>query len=136
MGNQSLVPQNNNESKGALISKFAMKFGVDQNQLAGILKSTCFKLPQKKGEAPAEVSNEQMAALLIVADQYGLNPFTKEIYAFPDKGKGIVPIVGVDGWTRIMNEHPQFDGIEFVYSDETMAVDEDAKPCQIGRAHV
>jgi phage recombination protein Bet len=59
-----------------------------------------------------------MAALLIVADQYGLNPFTKEIYAFPDKG-GIVPVVGVDGWSRIINEHPQSDGFEFVESDET-----------------
>ena len=41
-----------------------------------------------------------------------LNPFTKEIYAFPDKG-GIVPVVGVDGWARIINEHPAFDGMDF-----------------------
>ena len=39
-------------------------------------------------------------------------PFTKEIYAHPDQHKGIVPVVGVDGWIRIVNEHPQFDGIE------------------------
>jgi phage recombination protein Bet len=58
-----------------------------------------------------------MIALLAVADQYGLNPFLKEIYAFPDKG-GIVPVVGVDGWARMMNDHLQFDGIEFVYSDK------------------
>jgi hypothetical protein len=32
-----------------------------------------------------------MSALLIVANQYGLNPWTKEIYAFPDKNNGIVP---------------------------------------------
>jgi hypothetical protein len=24
-----------------------------------------------------------------------------------------VPVVGVDGWSRIINEHPQCDGIEF-----------------------
>lgn len=127
--NQSLVPSSGNGSKGALISKFATKFGVDPNQLTSILKATCFKLPSKRNEPPAEVSNEQMAALLIVADQYGLNPFTKEIYAFPDKGKGIVPIVGVDGWTRIMNEHPEYDGLEFNYSDDIVQVDDDAKPC-------
>jgi hypothetical protein len=51
-----------------------------------------------------------MMALLIVADQYGLNPWTKEIYAFPDKSNGIVPVVGVDGWARIINTHEQFDG--------------------------
>ncbi|WP_032251724.1 recombinase RecT, partial [Escherichia coli] len=44
----------------------------------------------------------QFIALLIVANQYGLNPWTKEIYAFPDKQNGIVPVVGVDGWSRII----------------------------------
>ncbi|BDQ35895.1 hypothetical protein SYK_02550 [Pseudodesulfovibrio nedwellii] len=128
--NNSLVPQQaGNGNKGALIAKFSEKFGVDQNQLAGILKATCFKQSSKKGQPPADVTNEQMAALLIVADQYGLNPFTKEIYAFPDKGKGIVPIVGVDGWTRIMNEHPAFDGMEFNYSEDIVTIDADAKPC-------
>lgn len=59
------------------------------------------------------VTNEQLLALCVVANQYGLNPFTKELYAFPSKG-GIVPIVSVDGWARIMNEQPSFDGMEFV----------------------
>ena len=128
--NNSLVPQQaGNGNKGALIAKFSEKFGVDQNQLAGILKATCFKQSSKKGQPPADVTNEQMAALLIVADQYGLNPFTKEIFAFPDKNKGIVPIVSVDGWIRIINEHPAFDGMEFRYSDNIITIDSDAKPC-------
>jgi phage recombination protein Bet len=68
-----------------------------------------------------------MASLLIVADQYGLNPFTKEIHAFSSNG-GIVPIVGVDGWTRIMNEHPAFDGIEFRYAEKEIEI-QGSKPC-------
>jgi len=52
-----------------------------------------------------EVTNEQMLALLVVADQYRLNPFLNELYAFPDKKGGITPIVGVDGWSRIINDH-------------------------------
>lgn len=58
-------------------------------------------------------SEAEFLALLVVANEYGLNPLTKEIYAFPAKGSGIVPMVSVDGWIRIMNSHPQFDGIEF-----------------------
>ena len=54
-------------------------------------------------------------ALLIVADQYGLNPFTREIFAFDDKRVGIVPVVSVDGWARILNDHPQFDGLDFKF---------------------
>jgi phage recombination protein Bet len=100
--------------KSSLTSKFAERFSIDESKVMVILKSTAFK--QKDNQPPA--SDEQMTALMIVADQYGLNPFTKEIYAYPDKG-GIVPVVGVDGWSRIMNSHPQMDGIEFRYSDET-----------------
>jgi len=74
------------------------------------LKATAFKGP---------VTDAQMTALLIVANNYGLNPWTKEIYAFPDRNNGIVPVVGVDGWSRIINSHPQFDGIEFEQNDES-----------------
>lgn len=101
------------ERKNSLMTKFAGKYGVDENEVKTILKATAFKV--KDGG----VTDEQMTALMIIADQYNLNPFTREIYAYPDKG-GIVPVVGVDGWNRIMNEHPQMDGIEFKYSDETV----------------
>jgi len=82
----------------------ASRLGCESSKLLSTLKATCFK---------GDVTNEQMMALTIVANQYQLNPFTKELYAFPDKGGGIVPVVGVDGWARIINEHPQFDGMEF-----------------------
>jgi phage recombination protein Bet len=88
----------------ALIVKFAEKFSVDQSQVLVTLKATCFKGP---------ATDAQITALMIVADQFGLNPWTKEIYAFPDKNNGIVPVVGVDGWARIINEHPAFDGMDF-----------------------
>lgn len=90
----------------ALSNKLASKLdiGEDGAELMATLKATAFKGP---------VTDAQMTALLIVANQYGLNPWTKEIYAFPDKNNGIVPVVGVDGWSRIINDHPQFDGMEF-----------------------
>jgi phage recombination protein Bet len=92
-------------AKNSVLVRMAERFGVDAAKLHGTLKATAFK---------GEVSNEQFLALMIVADQYKLNPLTKEIYAFPDKNNGIVPVVGVDGWSRIINEHPQFNGLEFI----------------------
>lgn len=100
--------------KQKLFEKFGAKYGVDPEVLAQTLKQTCFKKP-RNSDVP--VSNEQLVALLIVADQYGLNPFTKEIYAYPDKDNGIVPVVSVDGWIRIIQEHPEFDGMTFAHSD-------------------
>lgn len=93
----------------SLVTKFADKYGLEANKMMATLKATAFK---------GDVSNEQMAALLIVADQHNLNPWTKEIHAFPTRGGGIVPVVGVDGWARIINEHPQFDGMDFEQNDE------------------
>ena len=94
-----------------LTSKLAANLGMgdDGSDLIETLKATAFK---------GEVTNAQMTALMVVANQYGLNPWTKEIYAFPDKNNGIVPVVGVDGWARIINDNPQFDGMDFAQSDE------------------
>lgn len=86
---------------------------LDMGDGAGLvdtLKATAFK---------GQVSDAQMTALMVVANQYALNPWTKEIYAFPDKNNGIVPVVGIDGWARIINSHPQFDGIEFEQDAES-----------------
>lgn len=101
-----------NTALSTLTSGFAARFGLGENQqeLIDTLKSTAFK--------GATVNDAQMTALMLVAQQYNLNPWTREIYAFPDKG-GIVPVVGVDGWSRIMNDHPQFDGMEFKFDDES-----------------
>ncbi len=109
-------------NKQSLVNKFASRYSIDAEKLLPILKATAFKV--KDGEA----SNEQMAALLVVADQYGLNPFTGEIFAFPDKQHGIVPVVGVDGWSRIINDHPQSDGFEFRQSEKMITLP-DAQLC-------
>lgn len=94
-----------------LTNSFAARFGIESNQqeLVETLKATAFK--------GGNVTDAQMTALMLVAQQYSLNPWTREIYAFPDKG-GIVPVVGVDGWARILNDHPQFDGMEYDQDDE------------------
>ena len=94
-----------------LTTKLAARLEMgDGNGLLETLKATAFK---------GQVSDAQMTALMVVANQYGLNPWTKEIYAFPDKNNGIVPVVGVDGWSRIINNNPLFDGMDFVQDDES-----------------
>lgn len=41
-------------------------------------------------------NHNQLTVLLIVGNQYFLNPWTEEIYAFPDSRNGIVPFVAVN----------------------------------------
>ena len=92
-------------------AKLATGLGItgDPQELVATLKATAFKGP---------ATDSQLAALLFVASQYGLNPWVKELYAFPDRQNGIVPVVGVDGWSRIINNHPQFDGMDFEQDEE------------------
>lgn len=97
--------------RNGLISRIADRYGVDADKMLNTLKATAFK------QSGGEISNEQMMALLVVADQYKLNPFTRELFAFPDKG-GIVPVVSIDGWARIVNEHEQFDGVRFQFDPD------------------
>jgi phage recombination protein Bet len=92
----------------SLVARLAGQWGVEPEKLTNTLKSTAFKTDKP-------ISNEQLMALLIVAEQYHLNPFTKELFAFADQRGGIVPFVSVDGWSRIVNEHPQYDGSTFIF---------------------
>lgn len=94
------------------LAALAMRLNVSEGTLTSTLKNTVFK----------GASNEEFVSLVIVANAYNLNPMLKEIFAFPAKGGGIIPVVSVDGWIRIINEHPAFDGIEF-----NDIVDEDGK---------
>lgn len=86
----------------------AGRFNVEPDKLLGTLKNTVFK----------GASNDELLALVVVANEYGLNPLTKEIYAFPAKGGGIVPVVSVDGWNNVANSHPQMDGMEFEFEHD------------------
>lgn len=110
------------ENTPSIIRDMADRFGMDKRAFEATLKATV---------VPANVSNEQFVAFLLVAKQYNLNPITKEIYAFPAKGGGIQPIVGIDGWCNIINSNKQLDGIEF----EDIMVDNKlfAIKCRISR---
>lgn len=90
----------------SLIATMAQKFNMDPRAFEATVRSTVM---------PSQHTNEQFAALMMVAKEYDLNPLTKEIYAFPAKGGGIVPVVSIDGWVNLVNSHPACDGFEFEF---------------------
>lgn len=89
----------------------AAKFGIEPTMFLTTLKQTAFRQRGKNGAAPVEVTNEQMAMMLHIAEKYDLDPFVKQLYAFATDG-GISPIVPIDGWLAIINRHPQFESME------------------------
>lgn len=111
MSNQIAVQQPPFTAAGAkpsALGVMAARFNVEPAKLLSTLKNTVFK----------NATDDELLALVVVANEYGLNPLTKQIYAFPNKGGGIVPVVAVDGWMRVINEHAQMDGVDFEFDHD------------------
>jgi phage recombination protein Bet len=105
--------QTTENGKQSLITTMANRYGLEPGKFYATLEKTI--LPSGKN-----ASQEQVAAFLVVANHYELNPFIKEIYAFPNQAGGISPIVSVDGWLTIINRQPTLDGIQYEdHTDET-----------------
>jgi phage recombination protein Bet len=98
----------NHPERRSVIADMAAQYGMETSAFEATVRATCIK-PDKNGRV---ATREEFAAFLLVAKQYRLNPLTKEIYAFTDKGV-VFPIVGIDGWSNLINSHPQFDGMDF-----------------------
>jgi phage recombination protein Bet len=101
MSNVATIEQTPNVG---VLASLASHYGMDKGAFVQTMKATVM--------GGTNVSNEQLAAFCLVAKEHKLNPFTKEIFAFPSRG-GIVPVVSVDGWMKLINSHPDFDGMEF-----------------------
>jgi len=98
-------------AKRSIVLAMAMRYGMEAAAFEATVRATC---------GCAGATREEFAAFLLVAHEYRLNPITREIYAFPKKGGGIQPIVSIDGWLRIANDHAAFDGlvVDFAHSPD------------------
>lgn len=90
--------------KMMLLDYMADKYSLNTDEFSRTVRAVC---------GMPTATPEQFAAFLLVAKTYDLNPLIKEIYAFPAKGGGIVPIVSIDGWVNLVNSHPACDGYQF-----------------------
>lgn len=97
--------------KPALMEMMASQYGMEPGKFKDVLLKTVF--PQDK-----VATMEQLAMFVVVAHKYALNPLTKEIYAFPTKGGGIVPVVGIDGWISMVQRQEKYNGHKFIYEWE------------------
>jgi hypothetical protein len=91
-------------SRPSALAQMASRLSLEPERMKATLKATVFSACR---------NDEELAALVVVSNEYNLNPLLREIYAFPAKGGGIVPVVSVDGWIKLVNSHPQMDGMEF-----------------------
>lgn len=122
MSNVATIQQH----KQSPFAVMASRLNIDEGDVQALMTNTLMKAKGDRGQ----VSNEELVTFLSIANEYRLNPLTKEIYAFNNRG-AIQPIVSIDGWLKIINGHPQFDGMEF--SDSVSDGHLQAVTCRIYR---
>jgi hypothetical protein len=91
------------------LEKLSDMVDISPKGVVATLREQC--TPIVKGQR-REFSDAELAYLGSTAVKYDLNPFTREIYAFPKKGGGIQIIVPIDGWLKIINRREDFDGLQ------------------------
>jgi phage recombination protein Bet len=112
-------------TKQRLSEMMASDLGMDDQEFRNVIKHTVMPSPN--------VTNEHITAFLVLANQFGMNPFSDQIHAFPNKGGGVKLIVGYDGFVEVANRNHNYEGFElfedFNDKDELVRVG-----CQIFRS--
>jgi RecT family len=84
------------------------RFSMEADALLTVLAATVF--PKHKDGSPP--TKAELTAFLAICYETGMNPFTREIFAYVAKSGNIETIISVDGWLRKLNEHPKYQGME------------------------
>ena len=66
-------------------------------------------------------SQLDLETLLLAAERHGLDPLGREVFLVREGDtldESAVLVVGVDGWSRVLNAHKKFAGMQFRESEE------------------
>ena len=84
--------------------------GVTAEEVAEVLRGMIIS---GKAQHGATATNAEMTVVSSIFAKYDLNPFIREGHAFVSGGK-LQVIIGFDGFVKVMNRQPNFNGVEFV----------------------
>lgn len=91
------------------LTTIAQSSGVSVEDVTEVLKGMIISAKNQHGST---ASNAELAIVSGVCAKYDLNPMVKECAAFISGGK-LQVVLMIDGWYRIVNRQPEFDGVEF-----------------------
>lgn len=91
------------------ITAIAKSSGVSVDDVTDVLKDMIISAKKQHG---AQASKAELAVVSGICARYDLNPMVKECAAFISSGK-LQVVLMIDGWYRIVNRQPNFDGVEF-----------------------
>ena len=91
------------------LAVIAQNTGASVEDITDVLRGMIVSAKNQHG---AQATNAELAIVTGVCATYGLNPLVKECAAFVSGGKLSVMVM-VDGWYKLVNRRPEFDGVEF-----------------------
>ena len=92
----------------SIISTYAASRHMEKEALISTLMKTI---------APEGSSMEDIVGFLQIAHKFDLDPWAKEIFMIRSRGK-VTTYVGIDGYSKIVNRQPEYDGCEFTYDQD------------------
>lgn len=95
-----------------LLEVFGERHNIPIQRVTKVLMEVAF---------PAAKTEEQLIALLVIANNYNLDPFAHEIYAFESGGK-VFPMPGRQGWNRILRRQPSYRGKVVIESEKRVKI--------------
>ena len=114
--NTAIATQTSSEPLG-IVDRMSVKYGLKKEKFYNALVRVIFK-----SDEASNISQEEVAAFLVVCEQYNLNPFLREIYPAVSRKQGLLPVLGVDGWLKQMHASPSFDGVEVSFAENRITV--------------
>lgn len=88
--------------------KLAENTGVSAEEISEVVKGMIIS---SKAQHGAVATDAEMTVVAGICAKYDLNPMMREAHAFVSGGK-LQVIIGIDGWVKILNRQPDFDGFE------------------------
>jgi hypothetical protein len=105
------------EKRQSIASTAAAQLGVEPNKVCELLRNVW---KTSRGSDP--LSDHELFQGMSLIARFELDPITREIYVTRD-GKGrLLTIVGIDGWIKILDRTPHYDGF-----DQELEFSEDGK---------
>lgn len=90
------------------IARLAETTGVSSSEITEVVRSM---IVSSKNQHGAVATDAEMTVVAGICGKYDLNPMMREAHAFVSGGK-LQVIIGIDGWVKILNRQPDFDGFE------------------------
>lgn len=91
------------------LTVIAQNTGTTEEEITDVLRGMIVSAKNQHG---AQATNAELAVITGVCATYGLNPLVKECAAFISGGK-LQIVVMIDGWYKLVNRQPDYDGVEF-----------------------